>query len=115
MSWRLELPWPPSALSPNSRGHWAIKARHAKKYRSDALFVAMAAGLRVVKAEALHLAITFRAPDKRGRDLDNLLASIKAGLDGVADASGVDDSRWTLTLAKGEPVKGGAVVIEVTA
>jgi crossover junction endodeoxyribonuclease RusA len=57
--------------------------------------------------------ITFRPPDKRRRDLDNALSSIKAGLDGVADAIGVDDRHWALMLQWGEPVKGGAVELEI--
>jgi crossover junction endodeoxyribonuclease RusA len=60
-----------------------------------------------------HLRLTFHPPDKRKRDLDNMLASVKSGLDGVSDAMGVDDSRWSLTLRRGEPTPGGAVVIEV--
>lgn len=108
------LPWPPSALSPNARGHWSIKARHAKKYRADSRVLCMAVGLRNVASEALSLRVTFQPPDRRARDLDNLLASIKAGLDGIADATGVDDSRWTLSLEKGEPVKGGAVSIHIS-
>lgn len=109
------LPWPPSALSPNARGHWGIKARHAKKYRRDARILCLAQGLRALSAEALSLRITFNPPDRRARDIDNMIASAKAGLDGLADATGVDDSRWSITTRKGEPVKGGAVVIEVTA
>lgn len=111
----ITLPWPPSALSPNARGHWSIKARHAKSYRRDSRILCMAQGLRQMTAEALSLRVTFNPPDRRGRDLDNMLASIKSGLDGIADATGVDDSRWTISLTKGEPVKGGAVVIEVSA
>lgn len=61
----------------------------------------------------LHLRITFNPPDRRKRDLDNLLASIKSHLDGVADVIGVDDSKWGLTLVRGEVVKGGAVKVEV--
>jgi crossover junction endodeoxyribonuclease RusA len=47
--------------------------------------------------------------------LDNLLASMKAGLDGLADALGVDDSRWRLLIEMGEPVKGGCVCVKVGA
>ena len=43
-----------------------------------------------------------------------MLASIKSGLDGVSDAIGVDDSQWSLSLRRGEPVPGGAVTIEIT-
>ena len=111
----ITLPWPPSTLSPNARGHWSIKSRHAKRYRRDSRVLCMAQGLRQMTAETLSLRITFNPPDRRARDLDNMLASTKSGLDGIADATGVDDSRWTLSLTKGEPVKGGAVVIEVSA
>lgn len=61
----------------------------------------------------LHLAIEFCPPDNRRRDLDNMLASCKACLDGLSDALGVDDSQWTLTLLRGPKAKGGAVNITV--
>lgn len=41
-----------------------------------------------------------------------MLASIKAGLDGIAQAWGVDDSRFRLTLQIGEVVKNGTIRIE---
>ena len=48
------------------------------------------------------------------RDLDNLLASMKADFDGLSEALGVDDQLFNpLTLRRGEQVKGGAVVLEV--
>ncbi|MDF9301624.1 hypothetical protein P5P81_03370 [Tritonibacter mobilis] len=46
--------------------------------------------------------------------MDNMLASIKSGLDGVAEAIGQDDSEWTThTLSRGPVEKGGAVYIEI--
>jgi len=33
MSIELTLPWPPTALSPNARQHWAKLARAKKAYR----------------------------------------------------------------------------------
>ena len=41
--------------------------------------------------EALDLIAEFRMPDKRWRDADNLLAMIKSGIDGVCDATGIND------------------------
>ena len=68
----------------------------------------------VPPAGTLALAVTFHAPDKRRRDLDNLLASMKADFDGLSQALGVDDQLFNpLTLRRGEQVKGGAVVLEV--
>lgn len=42
-----------------------------------------------------------------------MLSSLKSGIDGIAKAWNVDDSRFRLTLEVGEPVKMGAVEISV--
>jgi crossover junction endodeoxyribonuclease RusA len=110
------LPWPPKELSPNARVHWAKKAKAAKGYGIDAHFASFARGNSPPPAGSAPLvSITFYPPDNRRRDLDNMLASIKSGLDGIASAIGIDDSKWSLTIRKGEPVKGGRVIVEVTA
>ncbi len=58
------------------------------------------------------LEITFHPPDERRRDLDNCLASIKLGLDGIAEALGIDDRHFhPITIDWGEVVKGGRVDI----
>ena len=101
------LDWPPSSLSPNARGHWAIKAKAIKAYRRDAHILAQIAR---PAGHSPDVSITFHPPDNRPRDLDNMLASIKSGLDGIAAAIGVDDSAWRITIAKGEIVRGGRVV-----
>lgn len=62
---------------------------------------------------AVHLNLTFTPPTRRRFDLDNLLARMKAGLDGLADVLGVDDSRWTLEISKADQV-GGYVQVEIT-
>ena len=61
---------------------------------------------------ALHLTITFYPPTRRAFDLDNALARIKAGLDGLADVLGVDDKHWSLTIRKADTI-GGKVHIRV--
>jgi len=45
--------------------------------------------------------------------MDNVLSSMKSGLDGLVDALGIDDSHWALVIEWGEPVKGGSVHITV--
>jgi len=60
-----------------------------------------------------HVIITFHPPDKRKRDMDNMIAAFKAGQDGVADAIGVDDSKWVSSYRIGQPVKGGLVIVEI--
>jgi len=107
------LPWPPTALSPNTRSHWSALARAKKAYRAACSAQALAQGVRRIKADRLHLSLTFYPPTRRAYDLDNALASVKAGLDGLADVLGVDDSRWSLSIAKAETI-GGYVRVEVT-
>lgn len=69
-----------------------------------------------MKAQAVHLRITFVPPTRRAYDLDNALARLKSGLDGLADVLRVDDRHWTLTIAKAPPgVVGGFVTVEVEA
>ena len=106
------LPWPPKELSPNFRGHWAVTSRAKKSYRQTCAWQAKAQGARKIEAQALHLTITFYPPTRRAFDLDNALARMKAGLDGLADVLGVDDSRWTLTIAKAGEI-GGMVRVEI--
>ena len=104
------LPWPPRELWPNRKAHWRRKAEAAKMYRNLAHWSAVAAGA----VPGCAVAITFQPPDRIARDLDNMLAAIKSGIDGIASAIGVDDSKWQISIRKGEPVKGGQVVVEVT-
>jgi crossover junction endodeoxyribonuclease RusA len=109
----LRLSWPSRHLSPNARVHWAARAKAVKAYREEARYVAQSAGCRVLGCDGLDLAITFYPPRRGRHDLDNLLARMKAAIDGIADASGVDDSRYTYSLSMDGPVKGGAVLVHV--
>jgi crossover junction endodeoxyribonuclease RusA len=89
------LPFPPVELSPNSRKHWAVMARAKKVYRaSSRLYCFQALKGRKVQADRVVVTLVFYPPDKRRRDKDNLLARMKAGIDGIADAVGIDDSRF---------------------
>lgn len=108
----LTLPWPPADLSPNSRGHWSKLARAKKAYRAACAWTAKEQGATRIEAERLHLTITFVPPNRRAHDLDNCLARLKSGLDGLADVLGVDDKAWTLTISKADEV-GGMVRVEV--
>ena len=107
------LPWPDNALSPNSRVHWAVKAKAAKSYRKEAGWLTVTSKDGVDSEGLIHLKITFLPPSKRKYDLDNLLARIKSGIDGVADGFGVDDSRFKYTIEIGKVVPPGWVRVEV--
>ncbi|WP_205690329.1 endonuclease [Comamonas serinivorans] len=107
------LPWPPKELSPNARSHWAVLARAKKAYRAACATQARAQGVRRQEAARLHLSLVFYPPSRRAFDLDNALARMKSGLDGLADVLGVDDRHWSLSIAGADQV-GGYVKVEVT-
>jgi crossover junction endodeoxyribonuclease RusA len=107
------LPWPPKDLSPNARVHFMALSRAKKKYRMQCYLLAKAAGLRA--SGRVSLAIEFRPPTRRNRDDDNLVASFKAGRDGLADALGINDNLFSmLPPVIGEPIAGGAVIVRVS-
>lgn len=111
------LPWPPSALSPNARVHWASLAKTKAAYRQACWALAhQAKGLQqwapIDPAARPLVKLTFVPPNRRARDLDNCLAAMKSGLDGLAQALGCDDSRWRLQIEMAEEI-GGMVKVEV--
>jgi crossover junction endodeoxyribonuclease RusA len=105
----VNLPWPPKELSPNATLHWSKKAKFKKKYRETCWALTLEAKLKV-KPGVIPMEITFYPPDRRHRDADNMVASIKAGLDGVADALKVDDREFLPTFKFSKEVKG---IIEI--
>ena len=111
----LTFPWPPSALSPNQRQHWAQLAKAKKSYREQCWALAKHQGAHQIIAERLDIGLEFVPPSRRKFDLDNLLARMKAGLDGLADVLGVDDSRWSIRIERSDcPVPPGFVLVTVT-
>lgn len=121
MTVRLTLPWPPADLSPNARGSWQARHRAARAYR-------MTCGLHTLTQRKaswripdgpLRLRLIFAAPSRSANrerhDRDNLLARMKAGLDGVCDVLQFDDSRFAeVAVRMGAPIAGGEVRLEIT-
>ena len=106
------LGWPPRELAPNGRYHFHAKAQAAKAYRTSAMFTALGEGPTVGPERPLSVIVEFSPPDARKRDLDNMLASIKAGLDGISDAYGLNDYDINpITIKRCDPVKGGRVIV----
>jgi len=101
-----ELPYPPSTnhLHTVARGR-KIKSHRARQYTNDVHW-RIHEGLRAeadawlpCKTDRLYVVVVAHAPDKRRRDLDNLL---KGCLDSVCVALGVDDSQIDqLTVCRG--------------
>lgn len=96
------IPLPPDALSPNARVHWSVRAKHTKRHRFAA-FVAIAAAKREAKWQGkrpVEIDIEYRCHAKaqgyKPRDVQNAISSLKAALDGLADAGivGSDAAHW---------------------
>lgn len=111
----IELPWPPAKLSPNgSHGCYHARRHAANKYRADCLSLLTRQQVPVLYVDGpVMLRLTFCPPTKRLSDLDNLLARAKHGVDALAEVMGVNDRIFEFTLQRGEPVKGGKVVIRI--
>ena len=127
--WTVELPWPPMAANPNSRGHWAPKAKAKRAYREACFTQARSAihrngwDVQALREHAeqggkgsVALFVDFYPPDRRHRDDDNVAAAFKAGRDGIADALGIDDRAFRQhPFLHEHPSKGGLVVVKITA
>ena len=110
----VRLPWPSPVLSPNHRGHWAPKAKATRTTRvHTAWLVKEQCSAKPSWAKAA-IGVTFCPPNKRRRDLDNLIASAKAISDGIADAIGLDDQHFIPTYRMGDVCKGGAVLVTIS-
>lgn len=96
------IPLPPDELSPNVRVHWAARAKATKSHRFSA-FVALSAAKRAANWHAkrpVEIDIEYRCHAKaqgyKPRDVQNAISSLKAALDGLADAGivGSDAAYW---------------------
>ncbi len=105
--------WPDPHLSPNARIHWATHARAKAKYRRDCFMLANGANVTAAWCGPILVSLEFRPPSRRKYDLDGLLSRMKSGLDGLADALGLDDHRFQLHISIGAVVKGGAVNVTI--
>lgn len=115
---KITLPWPDMSLMPNRKNgrHWGGTQAAKVRARQDGYYAAKSAHRGdIVLGETIPLRITFAAPDRRHRDLDNLLACMKHTLDGVAQALGVDDKQFRpITVdATHDTLKAGYVTVEV--
>ena len=116
MSLVIRLPWPDSRLAPNRKNGkvWQSSLGAKVSARDAGFYAAKAAGAFTARDGTIPLSILFLAPDKRRRDLDGLLSSMKPALDGIASALGLDDYRFAPILVDRAPgPKGGAVIVAV--
>ena len=117
---RLTLPWPPSANTYYrhvSRGPLAgrtLLSEAGRAYRKAVDAVVAQARARKALAVPLEVRIAAFPPDRRKRDLDNLLKSVLDCL----EASGVienDNLIESLSIYRAERVAGGQLEVQITA
>ena len=117
MSIIIKLPFPPMELMPNRRlgRHWG-STHDIKTGSREGAHKATQETMNTWKEPEgnIPVSLLFLSPDKRKRDLDNLLAASKAALDGIAQALGVDDKRFKPILIDEDYAGGlGSTVVAV--
>jgi crossover junction endodeoxyribonuclease RusA len=91
---RIELDFPPAELFPNRAAgkHWGAVYKKKMDYKHICGILTIdQVKHRLQNPKSIALTLTYRMPDGRHRDADNLLAASKAGLDAMAMALGVND------------------------
>jgi hypothetical protein len=91
------LPFPPASLSGHAKGHWRSKSGPTAKFRLWAFQATLAAKPKVPSAGDIPIHIRFVPPI----------------FDGIADALGVNDSRFLPSYTFAEPEKPGRVEVHV--
>jgi len=96
------LPWPHKLLSPNARCNPILKSRAVKTHRA----LAMALGSQD-RRKRLQIPVCGVLPivtTRRRRDLDNVLAGLKAAFDGLTDAGWWSDDSDIVSITIRKPL-----------
>ncbi len=110
---RISLPWPPSVNRYwRSVGGRVLISRDGREYRQRVAGQVLEAGRPPRYAGELAVDILAWPPDRRRRDLDNVL---KALLDAMEHAGVYEDDSQigVILIRRGEVVAGGRVDVEV--
>jgi Holliday junction resolvase RusA-like endonuclease len=93
----ITIPHPPLPCRPNSRTHWRKKAQAVKAYRIQAFAYANAVlaayGHKPPRWDKARVRVVWRCTKRIYPDPDNIIASLKAAFDGLADAGVVSDDK----------------------
>jgi len=111
---QITLPWPAPVLRSNaSHGkHWGPKHSATSAARTSAFSVAQSKGVGCWPSASIM--IEYYPPTLRG-DPQNVPSSLKAYIDGIADAMGCDDKHFRVDYPRvfAGTRKGGEVVFRV--
>lgn len=91
---QITLPWPAEPLRSNTRAHWAKKARYVADARSEARLACLAKP-RIAPVPTARIFIEYYPPHLRF-DQNGVASSLKAYIDGIADAMGCDDKLFVV-------------------
>jgi hypothetical protein len=106
------LPFPPASLSGHAKGHWRSKSGPTAQHRNWAFQATLAARPDVPDAGNIPIHIRFVPPDRRG-DRTNFPNRAKPIFDGIAQALGVNDSRFLPSYTFADPEYPGRVEVTV--
>ena len=112
---RINIAWPVGPLWANRKAHWGANKTARDAQRSEAYFIAKAAGWTkpVFPVHEVHITVTSCSPTKVSRyDLDGVLSALKGAVDGLSACLDVDDSLFSYTLRRGDKSKAGGVIID---
>jgi hypothetical protein len=118
----LKIDWPDASLWPNRAAgkHWTAKHKAKVAAREAGYYAALKRRFESSKnppnfpGEAIPLSLVFCASNARRYDLDGALSACKPMLDGIAQALGIDDSRFDpVVLNRGAVGKPGCVIVGI--
>lgn len=113
---RIELDFPPADLFPNRANgkHWGAVYAKKKAYKDACGWATKAQCGPIEAPKRIALTLTYLMADGRHRDVDNLLAASKAGLDAMAQVLGVNDKIFEpLTVRRVYKAPEAKLVIEL--
>lgn len=117
------IPLPDRGLHPNGRENPWKKAALTKAYRDTSTYLTRSAIARRVKDKdpfelpsegSIPIHVTYHPKTNRRRDRDGAQASLKAALDGIADALRVNDTRFVVAPVEWGELKPPFGVVVVT-
>ncbi|HFO7035680.1 TPA: RusA family crossover junction endodeoxyribonuclease [Escherichia coli] len=110
----LVLPYPPTVNTYwRRRGSTYFISEEGKRYRRAVALIVRQQRLKLSLSGRLAIKVIAEPPDKRRRDLDNIL---KAPLDALTHAGLLmDDEQFDeINIVRGKPVSGGRLEIKIT-
>jgi len=113
----VHLPFPPKELSPNGRHDRRAISGIRATYRDTCYYLTKQAAKAWAPITCdIAMSLTFVQPDLRRRDVDNMLASAKAAIDGFAKALKMDDRQFKPITVDWVREKGsaGALILELS-